>query len=69
MKLAGYRNSLLILLALVTSTFLIRAGIEHGVDLYQLAWAIGVKDGALVGGVAMRALNKKAERPEQPPKP
>jgi len=57
--LQGYRNTLLIVAAIVTSTFLIYVGIKAGSDLLALAGVVGAKDAAVVAGVFGRGYNKK----------
>jgi len=57
----GYRNVLIIILALLSSTYLIGLGITYGTDMMGLGIVIGAKDAAAAGAVLARAVNKKAE--------
>jgi hypothetical protein len=57
----GYRNVILALTGVATSTWLAYVGIEAGSDLLALATLLGAKDAALVGAMVARGYNKKVE--------
>lgn len=62
----GYRNALLILAAVLSSTFLLYVGIKEGTDLLGLGTALGIKDGAVIAGVYGRGYNKKVTQNGKP---
>ena len=59
--MSGYRNVLLAMAGLATSTWLLYVGIQYGSDLLALATAIGAKDAALAVAIFGRGYNKKVQ--------
>ena len=57
----GYRGFLIALVALVSSSLLVWAGIRAGVDLIGLATVVGAKDGTAALAIAGRGYAKHGE--------
>ena len=66
MNLLEWRNVLIILAAIGTSTYVLAIALAYGTDLAALAIALGAKDAAAVAGIFGRAAMIKAKNGSAP---